>query len=385
METEPVDLVVNAPDTLVLQPSDQGPAKHRTKRLKVSEKVDKAALWAQFDEHVKQSKGQVKEVPLDELCPTKCETDREVCDSCQTILRFTEEGFLGCPKPECGRIYTDIIDHGAEWRFFGGDDHSGPDPTRCGLPINPLLQQASFSCKIGCSNKSSFEMRQLCRYNNWQTMPYAEKSRYDDFQRISTLAEQGGLPKIIIDDAMRFHKKISDAKTFRGLNRDGIIAATIYIACKTNNYPRTAKEIANIFHLDHTSATRGCKNAMSIVNEIESEMDMQDKTVLCNTMPTSFIERYCSKLNINSELTKLCQFVALCIEEQNLMPENTPHSIAAGVVYFVGHECGLNVTKLAVHEVSEISEVTINKCFKKLETMRDVLIPEMVRDKYKSQ
>ena len=54
--------------------------------------------------------------------------------------------------------------------------------------------------------------------------------------------------------------KISKQKTFRGLNRHGIIAASIYISCSINNYPRTAKEIATIFNLDCTSATKGCKN-----------------------------------------------------------------------------------------------------------------------------
>ena len=38
--------------------------------------------------------------------------------------------------------------------------------------------------------------------------------------------------KLIIDDAILYHKKISEAKTFRGCNRDGIIAATIYISFK---------------------------------------------------------------------------------------------------------------------------------------------------------
>ena len=75
-------------------------------------------------------------------------------------------------------------------------------------------------------------------------MPYREKSQYDEFQRIQIIAHNAGLPKLIIDDAIRYHKNISEAKTFRGLNRDGIIAASIYVACRVNMYPRTAKEIA---------------------------------------------------------------------------------------------------------------------------------------------
>ncbi len=213
-------------------------------------------------------------------------------------------------------------------------------------------------------------------------MPYNEKARYDDFLRISTLAEQGGIPKIIIDDAMRYHKKISEAKTFRGLNRDGIIAATIYVAARINNYPRTAKEIATIFHLDNTSATRGCKNAISIINEIEHDMHNDDKTSLCSTTPLTFMDRYCSRLNINTELTQLCKFIATLIQEKNLIPENTPNSIAAGIVYFVAQVCHLNVSKRSVNVVSEISEVTINKCYKKLDELRDQLVPQAVLKKY---
>ena len=67
-------------------------------------------------------------------------------------------------------------------------------------------------------------------------------------------------------------RKYRTRKTFRGLNRDGIIAASIYIACRVNNTPRTAKEIATMFHLDDASATKGCKNATLIINELESEM-----------------------------------------------------------------------------------------------------------------
>ena len=79
----------------------------------------------------------------------------------------------------------------------------------------------------------------------------------------------------------------------------------------------------------------------------------------------------------------MCKFIAIRIENNNLIPENTPHSIAAGIVYFVSSECKLNITKKAVFTISEISEVTINKCFKKLETMKDKLIPPKLAEKYK--
>ena len=75
---------------------------------------------------------------------------------------------------------------------------------------------------------------------------------------------------------------------------------------------------------------------------------------MCHIKPITFIDRYCSRLNLNAELTKLCQFIALQIEKNNLIPENTPHSIAAGIVYFVSHFCNLNVSKGNIKNVGNI-------------------------------
>lgn len=113
-------------------------------------------------------------------------------------------------------------------------------------------------------------------------------------------------------------QKISEHQTFRGSNRDGIIAASVYVAFRVHDCPRTAKEIATIFNLDNTSATKGCKNAVSILNEIENDMHNSEKTSFCKTRPEAFIERYCTRLQINGELTKLCQFIALRIEKITL-------------------------------------------------------------------
>jgi hypothetical protein len=158
----------------------------------------------------------------------------------------------------------------------------------------------------------------------------------------------------------------------------------IYISCKINKYPRTAKEIADIFKLDVTCATKGCKNAVSIINNIEKDVVNKDKTLFCKIKPEDFIERFCSKLNINTELTKVCKFISTKIEQLDLMPENTPHSIAAGIIYFISQNCNLSISKKDVKNISEISEVTINKCFKKLETIKDKLIPAVIIQKYAS-
>lgn len=351
--------------------------KDTTKKNKNKPNVNIGKLWELFD-------SDFKEENLIECIyknPSKYQINQEICVNCNSELSIGDDNFMTCSNKKCGMIYKDNIDSSAEWRYYGAEDNQNSDPTRCGMPINPLLLESSFSCKILCRYRTTYEMHKIRRYSDWQSMPYKEKSQYDEFQLITNIAQNSGIPKIIIDEAIRIHKQISETKTYRGLNRDGIIAASIYISCRIHDHPRTAKEIATIFNLDNSSATKGCKNALSIINDIDYSFNNEILT-LNKTTPVDFIDRFCSKLNINQELTKLCKFVAIKIEENNIIPENTPHSIAGGIIYFVSQICNLNISKTAINNISKISEVTINKCYKKLEQYQDVLIPKIIFNKY---
>ena len=355
----------------------QKSVKNVTKKIK--NKINKEKIWSMFDEDIKKD----KKVEL-LFSEDNTSSVRENCELCKSRLLLSEEKFLICSNDKCGIIYKDCLDNTAEWRYYGANDNKMSDPTRCGMPINPLLKESSYACRILLNYRSSYQMKRIKRYTDWQSMPYKEKARYEEFQRIITMSRNAGIPKIIIDEALKQHKKISELKTFRGCNRDGIIAASIYIASRIFNYPRTAKEIAEIFHLDNSSSTKGCKNAVHILNSVEIESVGSDKTYFHQTKPMAFIERFCSRLNMNNELTKLCQFIALKIEKDQLIPENTPQSVAAGIIYFVSRNCNLNISKKNVNIASKTSEVTINKCYKKLELLKDKLLPKMIINKYKS-
>ena len=304
----------------------------------------------------------------------------EKCSKCNVFMVVSDEGFNTCSI--CGVIAKDTIDQTAEWRFFGADEGQSGDPSRCGMPINPLLYSSSLSCKVLPGKGSSYEMLKIRRYTEYQSMPYIERSRNKDFQWIVMMGTQSGIPKLILDESLYYYKMISEFRTFRGLNRDGIIAASLYVAARVNQYPRTSHEIAVIFNLDTSSATKGCKRGITIINDIETKLSTSDKISMKQTTPMSFIERFCSKLYIPPDIIKICTFAAMRVHNNNLIPENTPQSIAAGIIYFVATMCKLNVLRKDVSIVSDISEVTINKCNKKIENIKTDIIPQMIINKY---
>mgnify|MGYP001425771847 FL=1 len=122
---------------------------YKTKKNK--NKINKQELWDIFDKEIKNEK--------DIECIYKNKGLRDKCEKCDNILIYNDEGFQVCPEKNCAIIYKDIIDHSPEWRYYGADDNSNSDPTRCGMPINPLLEESSYGCKIICAGKSTYEMK----------------------------------------------------------------------------------------------------------------------------------------------------------------------------------------------------------------------------------
>lgn len=380
---EPIEMIPASPSSFVATVSHSAPLfipildidknnQKTKKKKKILTHLDKSKLWNIFDDDVKNQKIE---------CIYEQPKETDLCKLCNSTLMIMDDGFPTCVI--CGIICKNTLDYSPEWRFYGADDKNANDPTRCGNPINPLLLESSYGCKILCSSKSSYEMKKIRKWTEWQSMPHKEKSLYEEFQFITTMAQNSGIPKIFIDDAMVIHKDISEQKMFRGLNRDGIKAASIYISCRLNGCPRTAHEISEIFKLDKTSTTTGCSTAVNILHNIERSVDPSQQTDLLNTTPSSFIERYCSKLNINTELTLLASFIARKIESNFSIMDITPHAIAAGIIFFISQNCNLNITKTNIKQICGVSEVTINKCFKKLEIIRTTLIPFCIMEKYK--
>lgn len=290
------------------------------------------------------------------------------CSVCHAELKDIDHLMVctGCS------IVHPSIDQNPEWRYYN-EESQGSNPMRCGMPSNPLFgADSSFGCKILCEGKTSYQMRRLQRSTDWRNMTYRQRSLYDEFQHISVMASNAGIAKMIIDEACRIHKDISEKQTFRGINRDGIIAASIYIACRIKCVPRSARDIASIFKLDPSSATKGCKNAMTIMNSLNEGDDLVEYT---NATPQTFVVRDCSKLGMTPELSRIAEFVAIQIEQKKLIPENTPQSIAAGIIYFVTQEFDCPVSQQDIRNVSKISQVTMNKCFKKIHALKERLIP----------
>lgn len=283
------------------------------------------------------------------------------CTFCKSNKVVLDDGNYVCI--ECFSIMDRLIDQTAEWRYYGCEDHKSVDPTRCGLPVNDLFPNASLGCVIGFSPNDSYEMRIIRKYQMWNCMTYKERSLYNIFDTLTINAANNGIPKIIIEEAKVYYKALSEYKLYRGKNRSGLIASSIYMSCKSNKVPRSAKEIANIFNLKLTTMTKGCKKFQEIM-----------KINMASTTAYDFINRYCSRLKLDVHMREVCKDVVRRGDEMSLIFENTPPSIAAGSIYLCNILFNWGLTKKNLSEACEISQVTINKCYKKLLPHKAILL-----------
>lgn len=290
---------------------------------------------------------------LDE--PLEKPLEKEDCCS-NPDNHFNNDGKLICIV--CNQFISNILTT-PEWVNYSNEK---TNPTRCGMPINILLPESSVGSTIGLGNNNK-TMNQIRRYQQYTSMPYKERSKYKVFNYITDVCLKNNINNKIINEAHSLYSTVSKTKISRGKNRDGIIAACVFYACKEVGCPRSTKEIAKIFDLNITIITKGCKKFTEILHLTKGQRLMNSSCI----NPVDFVERFCNNFDFSE--SDLNNIKKICEKADNLkiISENTPPSFAAGCIYYYIKIKNLEYTKKQISEICNISEVTINKCYKKLQ------------------
>ena len=292
--------------------------------------------------------------------------DEMLCIYCNTDGMF--KGDLGFQCVNCGYVGDKIIDLGAEWRYYGVNDTRRHNPTRTGNVINPLLPKSSMGTFIGGSRYSHIQ-----RIHTWTSMPSNERSLWIIYKKINRLLQNSDVANKIIDESKFYYKKITenDKKLkgilTRGSIRQGLIAACVYISCKKNGVPKHSKDIAELCNIDENLVTKGLKKFVEI--EKRKKLNINNK----QTKPKEFVNIYCNKLNLPADIKRLCLILCERTIKLGILKNNTPPSVAGGIVYLLITKLKLDVSKVALINIIKISEVTLNKTFKKLSNYTDIL------------
>ena len=287
------------------------------------------------------------------------ETDETKC--CEMSKNYRQgDGVVICNC--CGNMISNIIES-PEWRYYGAESR-GSDQNRCGMPTNPLLPKSSLGSSV--SRGYSESSNKIGMYQRWNSMPYKERSLYKVFNDIDSKCITNELPRIIATTAKSLYKIISETKISRGSNRIGVIAACVYNACKECSVPRTINELSELFGIDSKVMTKGCKKYTEIMRISKHDISRIQNTKSIDL--DDFIERFSHNLSLTKKEIDIVLKISELCQELHLISDNTPPSMAAGCIYLYIKKRGLETTKKEISDVCKISEVTVNKCYKKIES-----------------
>lgn len=88
--------------------------------------------------------------------------------------------------------------------------------------------------------------------------------------------------------------------------------------------------------------------------------------------PSDYVERFCSRLHLSEAITRDVHRLVHCVRELGLSTDN-PALITAAAIHMARRHAKQPSTTAQIQTVSNISHVTIDKCYKKLAEFEDVL------------
>eukprot|EP01133_Synstelium_polycarpum_P001429 gene1429-1658_t len=295
-------------------------------------------------------------------------TNKVFCPQCKNpdpdIVEDYAKGDLICR--ECGCVIGDrIVDEHSEWRTFSNSESTGSDPNRVGGPTNPLLRDSGLSTVIG--KGTSKDSSTLSRLQNRGSLNNGDRSLLAGFKEISRMAENMGLPQTVIDMANELFREMDDKKSMKGRSADGILAASLYIACRLEGIARTFKEICS---LSNNVTKKELGRSYKMMKE-----QLANRISLQAISTEDFMTRFCTNLSLPLEVKKAADHVSRTAMELGIVAGKNPISVTAAAIYMVSQLSADKRTQKAISDISGVSEVTIRNAYKDLYVKRDALLP----------
>lgn len=269
-----------------------------------------------------------------------------------------------CGHSLCASCGTDLgpILQGDDGSMYHDSEKTG-NTHRLSSSGNSLLQKSSLGTSIG---GGSYKYRSMMRYHTYNSMPYKERSQWKIFKKIKQACDTIHIPKSISDEAQRLYKNISEQCSVRGKHRLGMIASCLFYACKYEGVPRTSKEIACLFEIEFQDLTKAMKKFREVIGS------KKEQTAISTAL--DYVPRFCQAVSYTLHEQHMIECMIAKCYILNILPECTSVSLAAAILYVLNtHVCKhSHITKSKISEVCRVSEVTILKCYRKLQQQKEI-------------
>ena len=197
------------------------------------------------------------------------------------------------------------------------------------------------------SNKTKFDFDRL---RLWDQRSKGRKfaTLGKAFTLLHAMKTKLGIPDSTMENAAYIYRKAMVAKLTRGRSTRALVGAALYAACRTNNTPRTLKDIAGAGNIERNILS---KTFRTMSQKLELELGQYDTT--------SFITKISNDMNLKEKIKRDGFDILKRCKVRGITAGKNPMAQAAASLYIA---CLINNEKTSQKKfslASGISDVTI--------------------------
>lgn len=287
-------------------------------------------------------------------CPS-CGNERTITDS--------ESGEIVCDN--CGRVISDKLQEiGPEWRSFANADTNLN--ARTGIPESLARHDMGLSTVIGRTDRDASgnlldpAMRaRMNRLATWdrrsQLHTPRDRSLKHAFLQLDVIKDKLGLSDSIVEKTAYIYRKAQSRKLTRGRTVSGLLAASVYIACREMGAQRTLDDIATACNVKRKELS---KDFRVLHTKLDLKIPQPD--------PMKCIAKVANKVRLSERTKRQAAVIMSNVMKEGISAGKDPMGLAASVLYLSSIKNRDTITQSNIAEAAGVTEVTVRNRSKEL-------------------
>ena len=265
-------------------------------------------------------------------------------------------------------------------------DNDGDDPSRVGDAFDPFSADGNqLSTTISFKDGGSGMARKLQRAAA-AGGSRKERALVEGYSEITAFCDQTSLPKSVSDTAKQLYKQLADQKMLNGRARKEIVAACIFVACRTSGVSRTFKEIAAQAGI-RVKALSKCFTALKGTFDLSQATNpaplRPTKTATQSraepprsTGPEVHLSRFINQLGLPPRYEFVCADIVRTACTYQDIGGRKPHTILGAAIFFTCHLLGTTIRLSEIRKVVDASDSTLKMAYRLFYDKQNALVKE---------
>ena len=283
---------------------------------------------------------------FDAKCPN------EICDSPNTVTDY-ERGEVLCGG--CGVVMAESMpDVSHEDQPYTPEEFM--TQSRTGPSTSLVIHDRGLSTVIGADRDSSgnalpagarYEFNRLRMWDQ-RSKSRSAASLSKAFTMLHAMKTKLAIPHSVVERAAYVYRKAVAAGLTRGRTIASLMSASLYVACRESDTPRTLDDIVAISNVEKKVLFRDLRTLLKRLDISLSQYDT-----------SSFVVKIANNMNLSENAKRVALDILKRSEEKMITAGKHPVALAAAAIYIACVSGEERITQRSLSKAAGVSDVTI--------------------------